>query len=100
LFAVALLEPIALEPVVLERFVIAPLLLAPPVVPAVAAGRFPDPELLVPGAAVCADTAAAMQNDTTPATRAGPEKRLVDMFVLHDLSEKGRVAADAPLRRC
>ena len=78
----------------------APLLLAPPVVPAVAAGRFPDPELLVPGAAVCADTAAAMQNDTTPATRAGPEKRLVDMFVLHDLSEKGRVAADAPLRRC
>jgi hypothetical protein len=77
---VALFDPMAVDPV-------APLLLAPievePVVPlgdwpAVAGGRLVLPEFAVPDV-VCADTAAAMQKDTSPATRAGPEKRIFDM---------------------
>jgi hypothetical protein len=87
---VALFDPIALLDVaplllVLPAALLAPpvpmALLAPPVpvVPLEAAGRLDEPELVVPGAVFCAETAAAMQNETTPAIRAGPEKRMVDI---------------------
>lgn len=87
---IALLDPIAPLDVAPRLLVlpVAPLvppapivLLAPPVpvVPLDAAGRLDEPELVVPGAVFCAETAAAMQNETTPAIRAGPEKRMVDI---------------------
>jgi hypothetical protein len=87
---VALFDPIALLDVAPRLLALPAALLAPPapiallappvpVVPVEAAGRLDEPELVVPGAVFCAETAAAMQNETTPAIRAGPEKRMVDI---------------------
>jgi hypothetical protein len=91
-FAVALFEPIAVDPVSL---------LVPPRAAAgdfiaslraageagdwlvVAVGRFVLSGLAVPGV-FCAETAAAMQNDTTPAARTQVEKRIFDMMMPPD----------------
>jgi hypothetical protein len=81
-FAVALFDPIALLELELRLVIASPVvLLAPPVpvAPEDAAGRLDEPELDVPGEVFCAETAAAMQNETIPAMRAGPEKRMVDI---------------------
>src|SRR5690349_503266 len=48
----------------------------------------------VPGEAVCAQTAAATQNDTAPTMRAGIERRLVDMTLLRfGIAGSRRIAA-------